>query len=117
MIFPILVVLGIITKILDFYYVEVIGLFAILAIVLWFFRVLYKGIVEYEGYKIEVKVRFNVFNYKFVKLNVIADEGCFTIYKKTKANSLLISDDKLPFNIRVALEISNAQKPEITLLL
>lgn len=115
-VFPVLVMLGIITKILDFYYLEVVGLFVVLAIILWLFRIPYKGSFEYHDVKIDVKIMFNVFNYKFIKLTVIRGHECLTVREKTRANTSLISEDRWPFDIKIALEISNEQKPEVYVL-
>lgn len=113
--FPILIVLGVTTKVFQFYYLELVVLVITLTIILWFFRVPYKCNLQHMGATIKVRVNFNIFNYKFIKIAIDFEEKRYLIKTRTNLPVLEFEKDELPFKIELKLAITKLQMPELVL--
>jgi hypothetical protein len=67
------------------------------------------------GATIKVRVNFNIFNYKFIKIAIDFEEKQYLIKTRTNLPVLEFEKDELPFKIELKLAITKLQMPESVL--
>jgi hypothetical protein len=88
-----MVILGVLAKIFTFYHLETFVLASVIAIILWTYRLTFKGEVKYDDVTVLAKCRLNVFNHKTVKV-------CFV--SKNTSSTLKVSGKKVISSFQVA---------------
>lgn len=112
LIFPILVILGITAKVVSFYYLEIPILFAVFLSVLWFYRIAYVGKQKLDDGECLIGVKYNIFNFKFIKVSFSKNGKEYKYSSRTKDPVIVIRKLDLPLTIGVDLELKSNGEPE-----
>lgn len=112
LIFPVLVVLGIVAKIVSFYYLELVILGFVFLAILWFYRITYIGKLKFDSGDCVIRVRFNIFNFKFVKIKVIHNGEDYKYTTHTKEQTLVIAKPIVPMRIELNMDLKANKEPE-----
>lgn len=111
--FPLIVILGVLAKIIDFYYIEIPLLFVTLIVALWFYRVSYKVKFKLDGFEACLKIKYNVFNYKFITLMVTDSQEKFILHEKTKSDFISLCQERNNFKVDCYLNLRKDGCPQI----
>jgi hypothetical protein len=114
-IFPVLVVLGITAKVVSFYYLELLILAAVFLSILWFYRITYVGRQSLDDGECLVRIRYNIFNFKFVKVSLSLNGKNSKYAVRTRESTIIIGKPNIPLAIELNLDLKSNGEPETSI--
>ncbi|MFC3122524.1 hypothetical protein [Agaribacter flavus] len=114
--FIMFVILGVIAKVFPYYHLETVVLALIIGTTVWFYRLRYKGKLEYRGAVIYALMRINVFNHKVIRVSVNQGTNNFDFKYNGKSDSIEFEDNQLAFKIKVSADFKKKRTCTVQLL-
>ncbi len=114
-IFPVLVVLGIAAKVISFYYLELLMLVAIFLAILWFYRITYVNKHQLDDGTCLVRIRYNIFNFKFVKVSFSQNGKEHIHTARTKETVIVVGKPDIPLDVEINMDLKSIGEPEASI--
>lgn len=110
--FPVLVILGITAKVISFYYLELLMLTVIFLSILWFYRITYSIKQKVEDGGLTIRVSYNIFNFKFIKISIAQDGKEYSYTSRTQEVTEVFTKPELSLHIEINMDLKAGNEPE-----
>lgn len=113
--FPVLVFLGITAKVINFHHLELIILAITFLTILWFYRISYVGMQKVDNGEVKIRVSYNIFNSKFIKINMLLNGEKHVHTSQTSEITASFTNPDTSLSLELNMDLKSLKEPEVTI--